>query len=121
MTYHTPFGTKPAYWNKEDQDVTNVSDDLIMPRYSRKQEPFVETPRWEAGKYDGLKGMIESYRKIRAWLISEKAKPIFNKQKVKKFEEKLAEIRTCLEQEAKCIMQSLKIDVIQVFNEEYEK
>ena len=121
MSYYTSFKKKPLCWNREDQDVSNVSEDLIMPNYSSRQEPYVETPHWEAGKYDGIKGLIESFKKISAWLKNEKAKPIVDVNKVKRFEARLAEIKQHLETEARYIMLNFKIDINQLTNAEHVK
>ena len=34
MSYYTSFRKAPNGYNREDQDVSRFSDDLIMPRYT---------------------------------------------------------------------------------------
>lgn len=108
QSFHKPLAVKQKYWNKEDQDVSCSSDDLIMPRYSENQLPYVETPHYETYKKESLEGIIRNWQNWNLRLQAEKSAKTPNLTKIKKIEAKLDMLTDCLLRDKDYISRNIK-------------
>lgn len=117
QSYHTPFGVKRMYWDTEDQDVNVFSDNIIMPRYSHEQIPYVETPHYETYKKESLEGMIKNWQNLNVRLKAEKSADIPNIKKIKTIESKLDILQDAFLRDSDFISRNIKqISLIEILN-----
>ena len=110
QSYYSQFETRHKCWDYENREPDNFSDNIIMPKYSPKQIPFIETPHYEMGEFkqETLESMIENWRQINKRIQSEKVSTNPNTQKITKLENRLNMLTHSLLRDREYITQNIK-------------